>query len=92
MSSFYGNAASSGSSVEESWISDLIATTENSTIASKNYAIGDYLILNNIFYKVISAITSGTTIEVGTNIAATTITNEIKSSKPYVDSNNYIVF
>ena len=57
----------------------LIADTEKTTTASKNYAVGDYLIYNNQLYKVTSAIASGATITVGTNVTATTIMAEIKA-------------
>ena len=59
--------------------STLIADTEKTTTASKNYAVGDYLIYNNQLYKVTSAIASGATITVGTNVTATTIMAEIKA-------------
>lgn len=59
--------------------STLIALTEETSTASRTYAIGDYLILNNVLYKVTAAISSGGTITVGTNVAATTVTDEIKA-------------
>jgi len=57
--------------------STLIAPTEKTTIASQNYAVGQFLILNNQLYKVTSAIASGATITPGTNVTATTIMAEI---------------
>ena len=57
--------------------STLIASTEKTTTASKNYAVGSYLIYDNILYKVTSAIASGGAITVGTNVTATTIMAEI---------------
>ena len=45
------------------------AEVEDAPIATKNYTIGDYLVLNNYFYKVTAAIASGGTLTEGTNIA-----------------------
>lgn len=59
---------------------DNIATTEATTTASKAYTQGDYLILNGKFYRVTSAISSGGTITVGTNVSATTIAAELKAA------------
>ena len=56
-----------------------IATRETSTIASKNYSIGDYIVLDDQLYKVTSAIASGATIVPGTNVSATTLETEIKT-------------
>lgn len=44
-------------------------TVETTTTASKAYAIGDCLVLNGQYYKVIAAISKGATLVVGTNIA-----------------------
>ena len=57
----------------------LIAITEDTATATRNYAVGDYLILDNQLYKVTSAIANGGTIAVGTNVVATTIMSEIKA-------------
>lgn len=57
--------------------STLIAPTEKTTTASRAYSIGDYFILNNTLYKVVSGIASGGTITPGTNCTATTIMAEI---------------
>lgn len=56
-----------------------IAPVERSVTSSANYAVGDYLILNNTLYKVTSAIAAGGKITVGTNVTATTIMAEIKA-------------
>ena len=53
--------------------------TETTTTASKAYSVGDYFILNNVLYRVTSAIASGGTITIGTNCRATTIMDEIKA-------------
>ena len=55
-----------------------IAFIENST-AKTSHAIGEYVILNGIFCKVISAVSSGETLSFGTNIQATTIGAELRA-------------
>ena len=68
-----------------------IANVENSTTATRNYAIGEYLIYNKVVYRVTSAITAGDTIVIGTNVVATTITAEIvRDSVPTQDSTKLI--
>lgn len=57
--------------------STLIAPTEKTTTASRNYAVGNYLIYKNVLYKVTSPIASGGTITIGTNVTATTIMAEL---------------
>ena len=56
-----------------------IATVETTTTASKAYAVGDLLIYNGTLYKVTSAISSGGTITIGTNVSATTVESLIKT-------------
>lgn len=58
-----------------------IATVETTSTASKAYAVGDYLIYNNQLYRVTSAIASGGTLTVGTNISATSAGGELTSIK-----------
>lgn len=55
-----------------------IAFIENST-AKTSHAVGDYVILNGIFCKVIASISAGETLSFGTNIRATTIGAELKA-------------
>jgi hypothetical protein len=55
------------------------ATVEESTTASKSYAVGDFLILYGLLYKVTSAISSGGAIAIGTNVTRTTVANEISN-------------
>ena len=50
-----------------------------STTAKTSHAVGDYIILNGIFCKVIAAISSGETLSFGTNIQATTIGAELRA-------------
>lgn len=54
-----------------------LATIEHSTTASKAYAVGDYLVLNGILYKVTTAIASGGTITVDTNVTAAAAGDDI---------------
>lgn len=57
--------------------SNLIAPTEVTNKATRNYTVGSFLIMNNTLYKVTSAIANGGTITVGSNVSATTIMQEI---------------
>jgi len=57
--------------------SSLIAPTEVTNKATRNYTTGSYLILNNVLYKVTSNIANGGTITPNTNVTATTIMAEI---------------
>ena len=54
------------------------ATVEGAR-ASQNYAIGDYLIFSDKFCKASSAIASGETLAIGTNLTQTTIGAELKA-------------
>lgn len=54
-----------------------LATIESSTTASQAYSEGDYLVLNGQLYEVTTAISSGETLTVGTNISATTVGSEL---------------
>lgn len=56
-----------------------LATIESSTTASQAYSAGDYLVLNGQLYEVTTAISSGETLTVGTNISATTVGSELTS-------------
>ena len=58
-----------------------IAPVESSTTAANPYAVGDYLILSNKFYKVTAAIAVGDTLTENTNIEETSIAAELKSLK-----------
>ena len=57
--------------------STLIAPVEVTFTATRNYAVGSYLIVNNQLYKVTSAISTGGTITPNSNVTATTIMAEI---------------
>jgi hypothetical protein len=45
--------------------------------ATANHAVGDYLMLNNRLYKVTSAIATGEQIIVGSNVQYTTVAEEL---------------
>ena len=55
----------------------IIAGVEASTTASKNYSIGNLLIQGDKLYKVTSAIANGAEIIVGTNVAETTVAEQL---------------
>lgn len=55
----------------------MVAPVEPTTTASKAYNVNDFLILDNVLYKVIANIASGGTITINTNVSATTIGAEI---------------
>lgn len=55
-----------------------IASVENSNTASQAYAVGDYMIWRGGFYRVVSAISSGGTITLNTNVTKTTLGAELK--------------
>lgn len=55
----------------------LIAGTEETSTSSQAYAIGQYLIYNQLLYKVTSAIAQGDTLTPNTNIKATKIADEV---------------
>lgn len=51
--------------------------TEDSMIATRNYRAGEYILINNNIYKAITAVTSGDTLTVNTNVKVTTIGDEL---------------
>jgi hypothetical protein len=53
------------------------ATVEDTNTASQSYKAGDYLVLNNLLYKVTSPIASGGNIVIGTNAIQTTVGAEV---------------
>ena len=55
-----------------------IAPLQATTTATKNYAVGDYLFMNGIMYKVTTAIPQNATIAAGTNVEATDVATELK--------------
>lgn len=57
--------------------STLIAPTEVRLVATRNYTTGQYLVVKNQLYKVTANIANGGTITPGTNVAATTIAEQL---------------
>lgn len=55
----------------------IIAGVETTFTATKNYSIGQYLIVGDDLYKVTAAIASGGTITVGTNVVKTTVAEQL---------------
>ena len=55
-----------------------IAPLQATTKANTNYAVGDYLFMNGLLYKVTSTISSGATITPGTNVEVTDVATELK--------------
>ena len=55
----------------------MIAGVEAEMTASKNYAIGDLMIVGDALYKATAAISSGAALVVGTNIAQTTVAEQL---------------
>lgn len=58
----------------------MIATVEATATASKNYSVGDLLVYDGKLYEVTSAIATGATIIVGSNVTQTTVETQIASS------------
>ena len=54
-----------------------VAPVETSTTASANHSAGELLVLNGKLYKASTAIVTGDTLTVGTNITATTLAAEL---------------
>lgn len=65
-------------------ISSIIASKESSNTASKNYSVGDYLILNDVLYKVTADIAQGYMIVISgnnANVASTNVGSELSSKQ-----------
>ena len=60
----------------------ICAYNEASATASRNYAVGDYFIYNDVLYRATQAITAGGTIVPDTNCTTTNVTSEIKNFSP----------
>ena len=63
-----------------------LAPIEATTTASRSYLVGDYLMLQGEFYKVISAIAIGDTLTVGTNIQATNVASVLTELNNRIDN------
>lgn len=82
-SKYYAEQAAASQAAVEGLLDTVLgnfATVESSTTASKAYAIGEYLVLNNLLYRVTAAIASGGTITVGTNVVQTNVGDEIANN------------
>jgi hypothetical protein len=55
----------------------MIAGVETSFVATKNYAIGDFVIVNDTLYRITAVITSRETITPGTNASETTVAEQL---------------
>lgn len=51
--------------------------TEAGMVATRNYRAGEYILISNNIYKAMTAITSGDTLTVNTNVKLTSIGNEL---------------
>lgn len=75
--------------LKDQYARDIIATSENGLdsqsnlpVASRPYAIGEYLIdQNRLYYEVIDTISTGDVLVVGSNIKRTTVSAEINKLK-----------
>jgi len=57
-----------------------IATVESGSTASRAYSVGELVYVNGNLYKVITAIASGATFTVGTNIQSTNVSGTVKDA------------
>ncbi len=57
-----------------------IATVEPTNTASRSYSVGELVYVNGNLYKVITAIASGATFTVGTNIQSTNVSGTVKDA------------
>lgn len=61
-----------------------IATVESGTTASRPYSVGELVYVSGTLYRVKTAIASGATFTVGTNIEVVNVSNAIKNATPYM--------
>lgn len=71
--------------------SNVIAAYETSNTATRNYNAGKRLIINNTLYRVVTNITAGDTLTVGTNIFAETVDDTIGAEKIIFDALQSII-
>lgn len=64
----------------------IIAPTENPASASRAYAVGEYLFLSGLLYRVTAPIAQGGTITVGTNVTAAVLGDDVAGQKVRVGS------
>ena len=68
------------------------ATVQTSATASKAYAVGDYLVLNGLFYKVTAAIANGGTISVGTNVTLANVGRQLSNLNDSLHTTNGYIY
>lgn len=56
-----------------------LASTESSNVATRNYTVGELLIVDNVLYKVTSNVPNGVTITAGKNVMKTSLSEVIAS-------------
>ena len=56
-----------------------LASTESSHVATRNYTVGELLIVDNVLYKVTSNVSNGGTITAGKNVMKTSLSEVIAS-------------
>lgn len=91
----YANDLETRIDAETQLLEGNFGTVETTTTASKAYAIGDCLVLNGQYYKVIAAISQGATLVVGTNIAVhsvSAINSKMLGIKTYVGEDKLLHF
>lgn len=76
---YYKKRVYSGNADATHYILGDFATVEDTTTASKAYKVGEYLVYNNRLYRVTTAIASGGTISIGTNVVQTTVGDELSN-------------
>ena len=79
MSIYNGHNEDSSGNILLSIGNGMTATLESGTTASQAYTKGSYVFFDNKLCKVTQDITSGTTLEIGTNLAQTSIGTELTS-------------
>ncbi len=70
-------AASAASAASVPATQSMIAPREASSTATRNYSVGDLVIIGDVLYRVTAAIASGETITAGTNVTADTVSAEL---------------
>ena len=63
-----------------------LAPVETANVATRAYTAGSYLVIGGTLYKATTAIASGATLTVGTNIALVTVSSEISNDTLYFTS------
>lgn len=77
MSTYRGHNEDSNGNILLSIGNGMTATLETGSTASQAYTKGSYVFFNNRLCKVSTAITSGATLEIGTNLSTTSVGAEL---------------